>query len=584
VNPQFPIYVISKGRWSENQRLTSRYLEQYRVQYHIIVEKQERAQYCAVIDEKKVLTLPPEYKRDYDTFDDLGDEKSKGPGAARNFAWDHAISSGSQWHWVMDDNIRGFYRLNLNLKIPVGDGTIFRAMEDFCLRYKNVAMAGPNYYMFAPRKVKQPPFIMNTRIYSCNLIRNDTMFRWRGRYNEDTDLSLRMLKAGWCTVQFNAFLQDKETTQHMQGGNTADFYMKEGTLPKSRMLVSMHPDVSELVWKFGRWHHSVDYRAFKNNRLVRKPDAKVGTTVDNFGMKLVQMEESTNVAKAPTPFTAILRKQKVKQVVPDSVMAETSKDALRRYMEFCARHADVPVDRAYDITLGCLKFHDGKTVDHGDIAEWLELKARWYASLSAPAPDYSVYSSPFYFCELWLCWAKYSRKYLHAIGKDSSMVTKSIASDFGELSSILDLGCGFGYTTAALKEMFPKADVSGTNLEGTSQFRMAAELGAKHGFEMFGDHRRKADLIFASEYFEHIDRPLEHLDDVLTHCHPKFLLVANSFDTDAIGHFKTYKHLEGVMPSASVGRLFGQHMRARGYELVKTKCWNNRPAYWRRTT
>ena len=117
-----------------------------------------------------------------------------------------------------------------------------------------------------------PPFVVGTRIYSCNLIRNDTPFRWRGRYNEDTDLSLRMLKAGWQTVQFNAFLQYKVTTQTIGGGNTEAFYAEEGTMPKSQMLVDMHPDVARVVWRFGRWHHHVDYRRFKTIPLIKRED------------------------------------------------------------------------------------------------------------------------------------------------------------------------------------------------------------------------------------------------------------------------------------------------------------------------
>jgi hypothetical protein len=159
-------------------------------------------------------------------------------------------------------------------------------MEDFVLRYRNVAMAGPNYEHFVPRRSKCKPFALNTRIYSCNLIRNDVPFRWRGRYNEDTDLSLRMMKARWVTIQFNAFLQKKVRTQAMAGGNTAEFYAKEGTLAKSQMQVRMHPDVSKLVWRFNRWHHLVDYRPFQDNRLVRRPDADIPKGVNNYGMKL----------------------------------------------------------------------------------------------------------------------------------------------------------------------------------------------------------------------------------------------------------------------------------------------------------
>ena len=199
---------------------------------------------------------------------------------------------------MIDDNIKWFYRLNRNLKVPVGDGAIFRAMEEFAGRYTNVAMAGPNYFMFASRKTAMAPFTLNTRIYSCNLIRNDVPFRWRGRYNEDTILSLDMLKAGWCTILFNAFLQEKMETQKLPGGNTDEFYLAEGTkrdgakysdtgtIAKSRMLCEVHPDVSKMAFKFKRWHHHVDYSPFKRVRLIRRPDLVVPEGVNDFGMKL----------------------------------------------------------------------------------------------------------------------------------------------------------------------------------------------------------------------------------------------------------------------------------------------------------
>lgn len=282
MNPRFPLYIVSKGRYET--RLTSRALERMGVPYYIVVEEQEVELYARHIDRAKILVLDKVYQRNYDTFDTLGDTKSKGPGPARNFVWDHAIASGAEWHWVMDDNIKGFGWWNHNLKIWAYCGTPFYCMEEFCLRYTNIAMAGPNYMMFVPRKQKARAYTLNTRIYSCNLIRNDVPFRWRGRYNEDTDLSLRMLKAGWCTVQFNTFQQCKMNTQKLKGGNTGEFYAKEGTLPKSQMQVAMHPDVSRLVWKFGRWHHHVDYRPFKKNKLRRKPGVEIPEGVDNFGM------------------------------------------------------------------------------------------------------------------------------------------------------------------------------------------------------------------------------------------------------------------------------------------------------------
>ena len=295
MNPQFPIYIPSKGR--AESRLTMRHLDAMNIPYYVIVEEQEFNVYSAVIDRARLLVLDPAYKEQYDSLDPAGDERgvSKGSGPARNFAWDHASANSAASHWVIDDNIKGFFRLNHNLKVPVADGTIFRCMEDFVGRYKNVAMAGPNYFMFASRKTKMAPFTTNTRIFSCNLIRTDIPFRWRGRYNEDLDLSLRILKAGWCTILFNAFLQYKLPTQSVKGGNTDAFYSSEGTLPKSQLIARAHHDVAKVVWRFQRWHHHVDYRSFKDNKLLKRRDIEIQDGENNYGMRLIQ--RSTEKAK-----------------------------------------------------------------------------------------------------------------------------------------------------------------------------------------------------------------------------------------------------------------------------------------------
>jgi len=285
MNPNHPVYIVSKGRWES--RLTSKALEEINVPYHIVVEASEYDKYAAVIDPKKILVLDQKYLDEYDTCDDLGSTKSKGPGAARNFAWEHSISQGATKHWVLDDNFDAFHRFNRNVKAEVKSGTIFKIAEDFVDRYENVPISGFNYYSFCKATDAVPPFVLNTRIYSILLIQNDIPYRWRGRYNEDTDLSLRVLKDGFCTIQFNTFLAGKVTTQRMAGGNTADFYKQEGTMAKSQMLADLHPDVAKVVWRFNRWHHHVDYRPFKNNKLIKKAGLVIPDQINNYGMKLV---------------------------------------------------------------------------------------------------------------------------------------------------------------------------------------------------------------------------------------------------------------------------------------------------------
>lgn len=266
--PRYPIYIVSKGR--ADSRFTVRTLERMNVPYRVLIEPQDWHSYKAVIDPKNLLVAP---------FSNHGD----GPGRARNYVWDHAISEGHAAHWVMDDNLDGFFLLHQNERIRANDGGMFRVMEDFFDRFENLFIAGPQYKFFCSPKSAYPPFVTNTRIYSCLLIRNDCRHRWRGRYNEDTDLSLRVLKDGDCTIQWNAFLQGKLGTQLLAGGNTAEFYHAEfvedpddivlgqthaeGTWLKSKMLLDLHPDVTTLVERYGRFHHHVDYSGFKQNKL-----------------------------------------------------------------------------------------------------------------------------------------------------------------------------------------------------------------------------------------------------------------------------------------------------------------------------
>ena len=290
---KYPIFVVSKGR--HDLCHTSIHLSQMEVEHYVVVEPNEVELYKENLDTNfaTVLELDLDYKDYYDKFDDLGLTKSTGPGPARNFCWDYSIELGFDWHWVFDDNANeGFHWFYQNTKIKCRSGAFFRSIENFVERYDNLAIAGINYSKFCIMPDKHPPFITNTRIYSFLLIRNDIPYRWRGRYNEDTDLSLNVLKDGWTTVQFNSFLAGKATTQKIKGGNTKEFYDGEGTLPKSQMLEDMHPDVAKVVWKFNRWHHHVDYTGFKQKlKLKEGVDLSNLPKVNNYGMKVIPTSE-----------------------------------------------------------------------------------------------------------------------------------------------------------------------------------------------------------------------------------------------------------------------------------------------------
>lgn len=267
--------------------MTNRHLARMGVDHFIVVEEQEADQYRAVVERATVLVLDPSYKARYERCDDSGPDKSTGSGPARNFAWDHSVASGFERHWVMDDNINGFFRFNYNLKTPCVSPAFWRAMEDFVDRFEDVAMAGPNYFMFVSRKSLAPAFVVNTRIFSCNLIRNDLPFQWRARFNEDLDLSIRILKAGLCTVLFNAFLQFKMPTQSVPGGNTTEMY-GGGTREKSEMIERLHPECVRTSFRFSREHHYADFSPWKLRLPKRRAGLPEFPEVDNYGMELQQ--------------------------------------------------------------------------------------------------------------------------------------------------------------------------------------------------------------------------------------------------------------------------------------------------------
>jgi hypothetical protein len=215
------------------------------------------------------------------------------------------------------------------------------------------------------------------------------------------------------------------------------------------------------------------------------------------------------------------------------------------------------------------------------------LLSRWYDSLVAKNPDYSVYGEDEYIAELWACWKIYSKAHLTNIQKPASLLTQSIVAAHQDDKIIVDLGCGFAYTTATFTQIFPQATVFGTNLDNTLQMSVAKTMAHDYGFTMKTDASEigtKADLVFASEYFEHFDQPLDHLDYIIDTINPRAMLIANAFGPRAIGHFDHYV-VDGITYTAKqTGKLFNARMKKHGYVRCKTKLWNSRPAYWKKST
>ena len=295
ISPKYPIYVITKGRWEKT--LTIDTLESMNVDFRICVEPSEYDNYSANpnIDSNKLIKLPENFS-----------ERKQGGIPVRNFVWQHSIDRGFDKHWIIDDNIKGFFRWNQNVQKEVKDGVFFRIMEDFSDRYENVGLTSCQYASFVPSIDRgRSAYIRNTRTYSCILINTKLLDvrleeRWRGRYNEDTDLTLRVLSTGdLCTINFNSLLSGKQTTGSMKGGNTDTIY-ELGKEEKDDKWSGLQKKFDELKqnWgdivtftnnrhKDGRPHHHIAYTKLFTQPLKLKEGIDIKPGVNNYNMTLV---------------------------------------------------------------------------------------------------------------------------------------------------------------------------------------------------------------------------------------------------------------------------------------------------------
>lgn len=209
---------------------------------------------------------------------------------------------------------------------------------------------------------------------------------------------------------------------------------------------------------------------------------------------------------------------------------------------------------------------------------------RWFDSLERGEPDFGIYADDGYLGEAWACWKDYSRKYILQLPKATKTLPRGLAAELGDFGLVVDVGCGLGLSTAALAVLYGGARIVGTNVPGSSQWVIAERLSRSYGFELTGDPAGLGGgaraLLFASEYFEHFFDPLEELDRCLRGVEPAAVICANAFTATAPGHFFKYSAYGVPVSGKEIGKHFRELMALRGYRVLKTGFWNNRPAVW----
>ena len=277
---KYPIFVISKGRY-ENRR-TSDYLSKCKIEHILVVEYCEKELYRKDLKEHVWLMVMEK------EFDNLGE----GSIPVRNWVDRRAKDMMVERYWCLDDNIDGFCRFYKNTRVEIRTPLFFKLTEVFADRYENLYLCGLQYKSFLPEISKRRWVVqLNTRVYSCMLISTKLKDKldgvlWRGRYNEDTDISLRLLKKGFPTCLLDIFLCDKQTTMSCEGGNTDTIYKDDGLQKKLDSLISQHPDCVKGTIKFKKIHHQVNYKPFNNNKLILKKDIIIPDDYYDWGLRV----------------------------------------------------------------------------------------------------------------------------------------------------------------------------------------------------------------------------------------------------------------------------------------------------------
>ena len=291
--PRYPIYVPSKSRSHVTARLTVRTLLDDGTPFRLVVEPSEADDYAKAFPAAELLVMPRDDMRL------LG---------ARNWIRDHAEAEGHARHWQLDDNIRNWARSVRGHRVPCNSSVALRVCEEFTDRYTNIGVSGLNYRGFVSPSTRTP-FYVNCHVYSISLINHAMPCRWRLVYNDDTDLCLQALAAGWCTVALNVFMADKVPTMIVSGGNTDQLYRGDGRLRMARSLERQWPHVVSVDRRWDRPQHVVRgaWRGF-DTKLIRRDDLDWSAfpETDELGVEIVRRDviRSSSVVEILDHFSA----------------------------------------------------------------------------------------------------------------------------------------------------------------------------------------------------------------------------------------------------------------------------------------
>jgi len=205
------------------------------------------------------------------------------------------------------------------------------------------------------------------------------------------------------------------------------------------------------------------------------------------------------------------------------------------------------------------------------LANIADTRDKWYAH----EMDESFYGEKGYIFDAYDCFITYSKLY-------AKKTVETLNHYQIEPEIILDYGAGLGMSTKILAKSFPESKVYYLNLKG-SQFDFAQAFIDESNVEFVTSPPPRAKVICAWEFFEHIKRPIELAEKMMS-MNPVIFSISNSFGGYGFGHYRYFGHDNIIVHHKKIGRMFNQAMRDHGFEVTpySRTFWNGRPTIWAR--
>ena len=103
------------------------------------------------------------------------------------------------------------------------------------------------------------------------------LWDWNGTLLDDLDMNYEVMKAMLLKTGKTEF-------------PSKEFYLEQGTTPKSQLLVDVYPQYAKVKYKFHRVHHEVDYSGFTQPLHFKEDYSNEDKPiVNNLGIKIIEI-------------------------------------------------------------------------------------------------------------------------------------------------------------------------------------------------------------------------------------------------------------------------------------------------------